>query len=198
VVEAKGVKKKCKAFKPHILWLPKHKLRILLKSMWEGDGSVYNHRSEQVSAYATQSLNLALQVQLMLLRVGEIYGINRGRVYLVRRILNQKNYGFIEKDVLWTPLKYMRMLKYSGFVYNLEIKDRENFITQGGLVHNCGAFTTGKTLKVLRANYPEFMEKFAELEKAFWKGGSSFYIGKKIYAKDLLKQKTLRDVLILQ
>jgi 3'-phosphoadenosine 5'-phosphosulfate sulfotransferase (PAPS reductase)/FAD synthetase len=193
VIEAKGVKKKYKAFKPHILWLPRHKLRILLESMWEGDGSVYNYRNEQVSAYATQSLNLALQVQLMLLRVGEIYGINHGKVYLVKKTLNQKSYGFIEKDVLWTPLKYIRVFKHSGPVYNIETKVEKNFITQGGLVHNCGAFTTKKTLKALRAYYPDFLEKFAQLEDSFKKKGSAFYIGKKIYAKDLLKQKTIEE-----
>jgi phosphoadenosine phosphosulfate reductase len=57
----------------------------------------------------------------------------------------------------------------------------------------CGAFTTKKTLKALRAYYPDFLEKFAQLEDSFKKKGSAFYIGKKIYAKDLLKQKTIEE-----
>ncbi|MCR6691598.1 MAG: phosphoadenosine phosphosulfate reductase family protein [archaeon YNP-LCB-003-016] len=59
----------------------------------------------------------------------------------------------------------------------------------------CGAFTTKKTLEAIRAHYPELLEKFASLEGEFRNKGSAFYIGKRIYAKELLKQKTLDETL---
>jgi len=56
----------------------------------------------------------------------------------------------------------------------------------------CGAFTTKSTLKTLRAHYPEILKRFAELEGGFRCGGSAFYVGRRVYARELLKQKTLK------
>lgn len=58
----------------------------------------------------------------------------------------------------------------------------------------CGAFTSKKELMIVRALFPDFFQKFVELEKQFNSGGSCFYFqGKKHYAKDFLKQKTLDE-----
>lgn len=58
----------------------------------------------------------------------------------------------------------------------------------------CGAFSNKRQIAILRARYPEFFQKFVELEKSFKKGGAAFYFqNKPTYAKDFLKQKTLVD-----
>jgi len=57
----------------------------------------------------------------------------------------------------------------------------------------CGAFTTKATLCALRAHYPEFLKRFAELEGRMKRRGSAFYCGRRIYARDLLKQRTLDE-----
>jgi len=56
----------------------------------------------------------------------------------------------------------------------------------------CGCFSSKKIMMRVKAQYPELFQKFVELEKNFKKGGAAFYFqNQPVYAKDLLKQKTL-------
>lgn len=55
----------------------------------------------------------------------------------------------------------------------------------------CGAFTTRRQLMSVKAHYPEFFQKFIELENKFRMGNACFYFGKPTYARELAKQKTL-------
>lgn len=56
----------------------------------------------------------------------------------------------------------------------------------------CGTFTTVSEVLALRANYPEFFQKFIEIEGKMKSGGSAFYIGgKRIYAREIKKQTIL-------
>jgi len=58
----------------------------------------------------------------------------------------------------------------------------------------CGAFSSKKEMQIVRAQFPEFFQKFVELEAQFEGGGSCFFFGnKRYYAKDFLKQKTLSE-----
>jgi len=196
IMEQKSEKKRIKWFKSHILYLPKEKQRVLLEAMWEGDGSVFERKTknEKTSAYSTSSIELALQVQLMLLRLGEIYGINTNsnKNFLVRKSLDQKPYGFIENSVLWTPLKEIEERFYDGDVWNLQVENNQNFITHGGLVHNCGAYTNRKELLRIKTHYPELFERFKELDAQRQKWGRcAFWDGGPISLSDIEKQKTL-------
>jgi phosphoadenosine phosphosulfate reductase len=59
----------------------------------------------------------------------------------------------------------------------------------------CGAYSSRKVMMRVKAQFPELFQKFVELEKQFKSGGSAFYFqNKPVYAKDLLKQKTLTEV----
>jgi len=59
----------------------------------------------------------------------------------------------------------------------------------------CGAFGHTKEWMIIKALWPDFFQKFVELEKKR-QGYSAFYDRhKRVYAKDLLKQKTLPEVL---
>jgi len=55
----------------------------------------------------------------------------------------------------------------------------------------CGAFTSKKSLEVVRALYPDFYKRFVELEENFLKGTAFFIDHKKVKAKDLWDQQTL-------
>jgi len=56
----------------------------------------------------------------------------------------------------------------------------------------CGAFSNKKQMRIVRGRFPEFFQKFVELEAKFKSGGSAFYFNNKpVYAKDFLKQQTL-------
>jgi len=63
----------------------------------------------------------------------------------------------------------------------------------------CGAYTTKRQLKIIRARFPAFFERFVELEKTFHSGKSAFWeSGKPLRAKDLLKQKVLDEYLSMR
>jgi len=55
----------------------------------------------------------------------------------------------------------------------------------------CGAFANKKEIMILKAQFPEFFQRFVELEKEL-KGYAAFNFGYPCYAKELAKQKTLR------
>jgi len=56
----------------------------------------------------------------------------------------------------------------------------------------CGAFSGKKQMMNVRANFPEFFDKFVELEKKFRKGGAVFYFNDKpCYARDMVRQQLL-------
>jgi len=58
----------------------------------------------------------------------------------------------------------------------------------------CGAFSTEKQMMNVRAHFPEFFQKFVELEKRFKKGGAAFYFhDKPRYARDMVRQRLLTE-----
>jgi len=60
----------------------------------------------------------------------------------------------------------------------------------------CGVFKSLRELRILRAQYPEFYSRFVELESKMKSKGSAFFVAnRRIYAKDILRQKTLEEVI---
>lgn len=58
----------------------------------------------------------------------------------------------------------------------------------------CGAFSNKKQMMIVRAQFPEFFQKFVDLEAGFKSRGAAFFFeNKPQYAKDFLKQKTLDE-----
>lgn len=103
--------------------------------------------------------------------------------------LYKPSYSWMYNVILdWTDKDVLRYMKQHQLPepphYKLGIKE----------TCLCGAFSSKKEMMVVRALFPEFFQKFVELEKNFNSGGSAFYFqGKKHYAKDFLKQKTLDE-----
>jgi len=58
----------------------------------------------------------------------------------------------------------------------------------------CGVFANLKQMIIVKALYPEFFNKFVELEGRFKSGGACFYFqNRPVKASDMLKQKTLSE-----
>jgi 3'-phosphoadenosine 5'-phosphosulfate sulfotransferase (PAPS reductase)/FAD synthetase len=58
----------------------------------------------------------------------------------------------------------------------------------------CGAFTHVKELMIMKAVCPEIFQRFIELEKRFGENRSAWFDRRKIFARDLAKQRTLLEV----
>jgi len=59
----------------------------------------------------------------------------------------------------------------------------------------CGCFTSKEQIMAVKARYPEFFQKFVDLEGKFQrKDWACFYPGKPLYARDVAKQRTLETV----
>jgi len=146
--------------------------QTLLDAMWHGDGTEYvvdrrGHADEQVSAYGTSSKRLALQVQELLLRQGEVYGINQSGndSYLVRQTKGDAKSGNIEENILWTRVQSVANAEQQKR-YNLTVRGEPNYTTEAGLVHNCGAFTGRGELEMLKLFYPDVYHHIKCLEAA--------------------------------
>jgi len=58
----------------------------------------------------------------------------------------------------------------------------------------CGVFASVKSLNIIKANYPDFFNRFVELEKQFRSGGAAFFLhNKPLRASDLMKQKCIEE-----
>jgi len=121
----------------------------------------------------------------------EVTGLRRDESIRRRKL---KEVFFLRKSWIW---KYAPILEWSE-------KDVLKYLRQHDLpmpphyamgikeTCMCGAFSNKRQMEILRARFPEFFQKFVELEKDFKKGGACFYFqNKPTYAKDFLKQKTL-------
>lgn len=139
--------------------------RVIMRAMWRGDGSVYNIKregrsDENVTTYTTASYELALQVHEMLLRQGLIYGINAGshNSYQVKTNGGDPRNGFIEDGILWSTI---HSLEPSGEyeTFNLTVRDDPNYLTEAGIVHNCGAYSRPGEYQEVEYWYPYQAER---------------------------------------
>lgn len=152
---------------------PLSEQEVLLRAAWDGDGSdfVRSGTGERVRAYGTSSRGLALQVQEMLLRTGEVYGIGSGTsssgrpTYLVRRNVNgSTRNGVLEDGVLWCAVQSIEEADEQE-THNFTIAGQPNYLTEAGLVHNCGAYAKPGELARLERCYPETAEYIKKIER---------------------------------
>ena len=76
-----------------------------------------------------------------------------------------KNITFFEyNNILWTGIKSInKMSKYDGLVYDLNIEDNHNYVTEMGIVHNSGK-RNGNFAIYLEPSHPD-IETFIDLRK---------------------------------
>lgn len=124
---------------PHFLTrLTPEKQRYILSAYAQGDGYKID---EDTTTISTASRILALQIVQILLRLGHIPVIDKGRgVYRV--IWKDKfriSYAYLKDNTLLTPVRKIWTEKYCGYVYNLEVEEDHSYITKSFIVHNCRA-----------------------------------------------------------
>lgn len=129
---------------------------ILYKYMLKQDGAILNMRGSEVENYSTTSQVLALQVQHFLLRNNIIASIvfQKGkkatfgnRVYDSKPLYHVRYFtssstnnrkGIIKDDNLYVMVNKVKDYGITTNVYDLSVdREEHNFMTQGGLVHNC-------------------------------------------------------------
>ena len=77
-----------------------------------------------------------------------------------------KNITFFEyNNILWTGIKSInKMSKYDGLVYDLNIEDNHNYVTEMGIVHNSGK-RNGNFAIYLEPSHPD-IETFIDLKNS--------------------------------
>lgn len=158
-----------KYFKENITQLPINYLRQLLEVMIIGDGCYLKTRNSPTKVYSTTSRKLALQVQEIFLRLNKIAGITRQKpndktlgyrdIYHVRCYYEADfNYGFIENNIFHAPIARIEQVPYLDKVYDISVKDMPNFLTEGGIVHNCSYCGWGQYC------YKDYEKEFEKLK----------------------------------
>ena len=147
------------------LLLPFKKQKELLNGLWRGDGWIDKKRLR--AHYKTISNILAEQIKLIMLRMGivssvlkeEAKGIHKSSwavwvigkrdFPLLQDILGLKRSkissgkvpsSVITADYVMLPVSKIETLNYNGLVYNLEVEDVQNYVSENAILHNCGDF----------------------------------------------------------
>ena len=139
-----------KSFSEKILTLPLEKQEILLDRMVVQDGAMLNMRDSLCWNYSTTSKQLALQVQQIMFRLNRVASIVKqkgGNVcfdkYISRDCYHvrwfpkaNKHRGFFVDDMFFARLNSIQESENID-VYDIEVNDIHEYVTEGGLVHNC-------------------------------------------------------------
>ena len=177
-----------KQFDPMMLNLPENKIKYIIKGILDTDGSI----GKEIMLEMT-SQNIIDGVKYMLLRMGILTsGYYRDRVGNISTYKNieTKKPSFvlripkvtkiaelleIEKaeflkylehnGILYTRIKEVTEEDVDTLVYDLEVKNNHNYLTQAGLVHN-GGKRKGSIAIYLEPWHPDILA-FLELKKNF-------------------------------
>src|SRR5258708_18773708 len=63
------------------------------------------------------------------------------------KLNNSRGRNLITKDFAFLPLKEIKIQKYNGPVYNLEVETENAYVTENAILHNCGDFGIWVSLK---------------------------------------------------
>jgi len=135
-----------------MLHLPHDKQKLLIESLWAGDG----HANENSILYKTVSEELALGVTYLTARIGALPYIQRAPNYFnlcyrgqsmlkMQKLLgiksvekrNVRDQHWVRDNLIWLPVRKIEEIDYSGPVYNLEVESANTYVTEGFIVHNC-------------------------------------------------------------
>lgn len=139
---------------------PIHLISEFIEGYKRADGSV---RQNENIRFTTVSLNLALGLQRLYLKLGHIFGVKKtirdrqtiidGRLVNQRdtycvsgytRQLMRKQIAFIEDGYGWFPLfDILSETINDEIVYNFEVDDDNSYIVENVVVHNCQGFSQG-------------------------------------------------------
>ena len=127
----------------------------LLQTYFLGDGNICKKGSSVMCRAATVSEQLARQLQELLARLGmyaSIFIRKGGKDVIAGRVITRKDQFIIvytknkrigevreSHDYFIVPVKLIRKIPYTGFVFNMEVADTNSYLVRGFAVHNCTA-----------------------------------------------------------
>lgn len=134
------------------LHLPKNKTLKLIEGLM-CNGDIFQHKSKK----------LVIQTRYLLLRMGILTtGYIKDDVYHLKKTIKNKDY-FEYENMLWGKVSYIHLMEYSGDVYDFNMIDNHNYMTEMGLVHNSGK-RKGSIAFYLSPEHPDILD-FLNLRK---------------------------------
>jgi len=142
------------------LHLPKDKITQILKGMIDSCG----YEIDKKMYFKSIDKNLIYSCKFLLLRLGFLSGhcTKIGLVYELEIYLDKHLY-FERDNILWTKIESISKIKYKGDVYDFNMIDNHNYLTDSGLVHNSGK-RKGSFAIYLSPEHPDIFE-FLDLRK---------------------------------
>jgi DNA-cytosine methyltransferase len=139
---------------------PKKYIQEFINGYHKADGCITKNDCYE---FTTVSYNLALGLQRLYLKLGNIFSINKsvrlkttvieGRTvnqrdtYTVRgytRETDRKQSSFIDNGYAWfAPFKIQKSVVENVSVYNFEVENDNSYIVENTIVHNCQPFSNG-------------------------------------------------------
>lgn len=125
----------------------------------------------------------------------EAVGVRRDESSRRRKLKNKVYY--LKRGLVW---KYAPILDWTEkdvlrYIKNHDLPMPPHYKLGLRETCMCGVYSNKRQMLILKAQFPELWNKIIQLEANFRKGGAAFYFrNKPVYAKDLAKQKTLKEV----
>ncbi len=145
-----------KALHPDLMQLPPEKLEKFFQAYFKGDGNIcIKNGKSKLYRVSTASLNLAIQLQEILARMGIYASISKrkgGKDKILGREINRKDQYIIAftypkkwsevretEDYYIVPIKKIEKFEYEGPVFNIDVEGDNSYLVKGFAVHNCTA-----------------------------------------------------------
>lgn len=137
-------KKQLDTIDENILHLPKEKIMIFLKSVMETE--IYNKKTY---TFHSDSAKIMLQLKYLFLRIGILISFTIDNKYCLT-IPEHSNFDdllnirqcdgifFKYDNMLWTKVTTIKKIQYVGEVYDFNMIENHNYLTDLGIVHNSG------------------------------------------------------------
>ena len=177
-----------KYFSPELQLLPVNKSLAILQGLMDSDG----HYGKKELLLEMTSKSVIEGVRYMLLRLGVLTsGYDRNRIGTVSSYKNittkqeticlripkekiivdylkltsgRSTAQFVWDDIIWTRVAKITPTKLSGKVYDLEVEENHNYLTEIGLVHNGGGKRKGSIAIYIEPWHSDIFE-FLDLKK---------------------------------
>ncbi len=149
---------------PKYFGLSSEDTKLLLDSMLKplkNRGNV-NNRNINIKV---ENYGLVVQIKQLFMKIGVLVkGYKNGQDKWVINVPNKLNGDYIIRDnIIWTRIKTIDKQHYKGLVYDFNIEDNHNYLTDIGIVHNSGN-RNGSFAIYCEPSHPDFMD-FLELKK---------------------------------
>jgi len=119
--------------------------------------------------YTTENINIIMVLKFLLLKLGLLtksYFNTHTKKYSLNipsNLLNNNNSYFQHNNMLWGKITKIKTIQYSGEVYDFNMIDNHNYLTDMGIVHNSGR--RNGSFAIYLEPWHADIEAFLELKK---------------------------------